>query len=91
MQRLDFSGAVRPLYGSLGVKGINISSDGRTYCCYASCRSFVVLLCLFLNIECCWDMSCYRPTDRQTDRPAMQQLKPDKSIYFITTYLMLCV
>ena len=23
MQRLEFSGAVRPLYGSLGVKGLN--------------------------------------------------------------------
>jgi len=25
MQRLNFSGAVRPLYGSLGVKGLNMN------------------------------------------------------------------
>ena len=28
MQRLEVSGAVRPLYGSLGVKGLNISLEG---------------------------------------------------------------
>ena len=27
MQRLEVSGAVRPLYGSLGVKGLILSSD----------------------------------------------------------------
>jgi len=27
MQRLEFSGAVRPLYGSLGVKGLNTPMD----------------------------------------------------------------
>jgi len=29
MQRLEVSGAVRPLYGSLGVKGLTIERKGR--------------------------------------------------------------
>jgi hypothetical protein len=33
MQRLEVSGAVRPLYGSLGVKGVEvIAQDTKTFC-----------------------------------------------------------
>ena len=31
MQRLEFSGAVRPLYGSLGVKGLMLNYDARKH------------------------------------------------------------
>ena len=30
MQRLEFSGAVRPLYGSLGVKGLTVIIKGNS-------------------------------------------------------------
>jgi hypothetical protein len=32
MQRLEVSGAVRPLYGSLGVKGLNHSKQQANHC-----------------------------------------------------------
>jgi hypothetical protein len=39
MQRLEVSGAVRPLYGSLGVKGLTSALDGGQ-CLRTSCGRF---------------------------------------------------
>jgi hypothetical protein len=41
MQRLGVSGAVRPIYGSLGVKGLKLVFENATTGCKIGCRSVV--------------------------------------------------
>jgi len=53
MQRLEVSGAVRPIYGSLGVKRLKeYKNEGyRTFLKLVICGAVYELECLLVNVE----------------------------------------
>ena len=52
MQRLEVSGAVRPIYGSLGVKRLIIVKLKSRYSPYVVARLFKQQLCYFYYEKC---------------------------------------
>jgi hypothetical protein len=62
MQRLEVSGAVRPLYGSLGFKGLNTSNGFAWWQHCGTCFWEVLLLLCFVLFCCvvlCFVVSCF--------------------------------
>ena len=57
MQRLEVSGAVRPIYGSLGVKRLRVDTTYRSICSYLTENSKVAVMRKASWRRQCWYMA----------------------------------